>query len=163
MHNIKILFYICYPMSKKHTETVDSKLKSAWQIISRMYNAEAAQYGGSIAIGHFLLNIDSDEGAYASEIAPRLGMESTSLSRIIKALEEEKLIIRKADKEDKRKVKIILTQKGKENKELAKKVVRNFNTEIENKIGKNKIEEFLKTVNDIISLAEEKNKMLKLG
>ena len=150
-------------MSKKHTETVDSKLKSAWQIISRMYNAEAAQYGGSIAIGHFLLNIDSDEGAYASDIAPKLGMESTSLSRIIKALEDEKLIIRKADKEDKRKVKLILTQKGKENKELAKKIVRNFNAEIENKIGKNKIDEFLKTVNDIISLAEEKNKMLKLG
>ncbi len=150
-------------MSKKHTETVDSKLKSAWQIISRMYNAEAAQYGGSIAIGHFLLNIDSDEGAYASDIAPKLGMESTSLSRIIKALEDEKLIIRKADKEDKRKVKLILTQKGKENKELAKKIVRNFNSEIENKIGKNKIDEFLKTVNDIISLAEEKNKILKLG
>ena len=150
-------------MSKKHTETVDSKLKSAWQIISRMYNAEAAQYGGSIAIGHFLLNIDSDEGAYASDIAPKLGMESTSLSRIIKALEDEKLIIRKADKEDKRKVKIILTQKGKENKELAKNIVRNFNSEIESKIGKNKIEEFLKTVNDIISLAEEKNKILKLG
>ena len=150
-------------MSKKHTETVDSKLKSAWQIISRMYNAEAAQYGGSIAIGHFLLNIDSDEGAYASDIAPKLGMESTSLSRIIKALEDEKLIIRKADKEDKRKVKLILTQKGKENKELAKKIVRNFNAEIENKIGKNKIDEFLKTVNDIISLAEEKNKILKLG
>lgn len=152
-----------YPMSKKHTETVDSKLKSAWQIISRMYNAEAAQYGGSIAIGHFLLNIDSDEGAYASDIAPKLGMESTSLSRIIKALEDEKLIIRKADKEDKRKVKIILTQKGKENKELAKKIVRNFNSEIESKIGKNKIDEFLKTVNDIISLAEEKNRILKLG
>ena len=150
-------------MSKKHTETVDSKLKSAWQIISRMYNAEAAQYGGSIAIGHFLLNIDSDEGAYASDIAPKLGMESTSLSRIIKALEDEKLIVRKADKEDKRKVKLILTQKGKQNKELAKKIVRNFNAEIENKIGKNKIDEFLKTVNDIISLAEEKNKMLKLG
>ena len=150
-------------MSKKHTETVDSKLKSAWQIISRMYNAEAAQYGGSIAIGHFLLNIDSDEGAYASDIAPKLGMESTSLSRIIKALEDEKLIIRKADKEDNRKVKLILTQKGKENKELAKKIVRNFNSEIENKIGKNKIDEFLKTVNDIISLAEEKNKILKLG
>jgi len=150
-------------MSKKHTETVDSKLKSAWQIISRMYNAEAAQYGGSIAIGHFLLNIDSDEGAYASDIAPKLGMESTSLSRIIKALEDEKLIIRKADKEDKRKVKLILTQKGKENKELAKKIVRNFNAEIESKIGKSKIDEFLKTVNDIISLAEEKNRTLKLG
>lgn len=149
-------------MSKKHTETIDSKLKSAWQIISRMYNAEAAKYGGSIAIGHFLLNIDSDEGAYASDIAPKLGMESTSLSRIIKALEDEKLIVRKADKTDKRKVKILLTQKGKENKELAKKIVRNFNSEIENKIGKNKIEDFLKTINDIISLAEERNKLIKL-
>ncbi|CAN5392822.1 hypothetical protein BH10BAC1_BH10BAC1_08850 [soil metagenome] len=148
-------------MQKKHTETVDSKLKSAWQIISRMYNAEAAQYGGSIAIGHFLLNIDSDEGAYASDIAPRLGMESTSLSRIIKALEDEKLITRKADKTDKRKVKILLTQKGKENKELAKKIVRNFNTEIESKLGRNRIDDFLKTMNDIISLAEERNKLIK--
>ncbi len=148
-------------MSKKHTETIDSKLKSAWQIISRMYNAEAAQYGGSIAIGHFLLNIDSDEGAYASDIAPKMGMESTSLSRIIKTLENEKMIIRKNDKEDKRKVKIILTQKGKENKELAKKIVRNFNSEIENKIGKQRIEDLLKTINDIIALAEERNKLIK--
>jgi MarR family transcriptional regulator, organic hydroperoxide resistance regulator len=162
LHNIKLLFYICNTMSKKHTETVDSKLKSAWQIISRMYNAEATQYGGSIAIGHFLLNIDSDEGAYPSDIAPQLGMESTSLSRIIKTLENEKMIVRKADKIDKRKVKILLTQKGKENKELAKNIVRNFNTEIEHKIGKNRMDDFLKTVNEIISLAEEKNRTLKL-
>ncbi len=148
-------------MAKQHTETVDSKLKTAWQIISRMYNAEATRYGGSIAIGHFLLNIDSSEGAYASDIAPKLGMESTSLSRIIKTLESEKLIVRKSDKEDKRKVKIILTPKGKENKELAKKIVRNFNSEIENKLGKTKIEDFLKTINEIILLAEERNKLIK--
>jgi DNA-binding MarR family transcriptional regulator len=148
-------------MPKKHTETVDSRLKSAWQIISRMYNAEAEQFGGSIAIGHFLLNIDSDEGAYASDIAPRLGMESTSLSRIIKTLEDEKLIIRKTDKTDKRKVKILLTPKGKENKELAKKIVRNFNMEIEYRIGKSRVEDFLKTINDIVALAEERSKLIK--
>jgi len=148
-------------MAKQHTETIDSKLKSAWQIISRMYNAEAAQYGGSIAIGHFLLNIDSHEGSYASDIAPKLGMESTSLSRIIKTLEDDKQIVRKADKADKRKVKILLTQKGKENKELAKNIVRNFNTEIETKLGKTKIDDFLKTMNEIIQLAEERNKLIK--
>jgi DNA-binding MarR family transcriptional regulator len=148
-------------MAKKHTETIDSKIKSSWQIISRMYNVEAAQYGGSIAIGHFLLNIDSDDGAYASDVAPMLGMESTSLSRIIKTLENEKLIIRKTDKADKRKVKIILTQKGKENKELAKNIVRNFNFEIENKIGKKRIEEFFKTITEITQLAEERLKLNK--
>jgi DNA-binding MarR family transcriptional regulator len=148
-------------MAKQHTETVDSKLKTAWQIISRMYNAEAALYGGSIAIGHFLLNIDSEEGAYASDIAPKLGMESTSLSRIINTLEEEKLIIRKSDKGDKRKVRIMLTAKGRENKELAKKIVRNFNSEIEGRIGKEKVDQFLKIINEIILLAEERNKTIK--
>jgi MarR family transcriptional regulator, organic hydroperoxide resistance regulator len=148
-------------MAKKHTETVDSKIKSCWQIIGRMYNGEAAQYGGSIAIGHFLLNIDSDEGAYASDIAPMLGMESTSLSRIIKTLENEKMIVRKSDKTDKRKVKIILTQKGKENKELAKNIVRNFNSEIENRIGKKRIDEFIKTISEITELAEERLKLNK--
>jgi len=149
-------------MAKKHTETIDSKLKKVWQIISRMYNAEAVQYGGSIAIGHFLLNIDSEEGIYASDIAPLLGMESTSLSRIIKALEKEKLIIRKSDKLDKRKVKIILTAKGKKNKDLAKNIVRNFNSELEEKIGKKKIKSFLKTVNEITQFAEERHKFIRL-
>lgn len=148
-------------MAKKHTETIDSKIKTSWQIISRMYNAEATQYGGSIAIGHFLLNIDSNEGAYASEIAPMLGMESTSLSRIIKTLEKEKMIIRKSDKSDKRKVKIILTQKGKENKELAKNIVRNFNSELESRIGKNRIEEFIKTITEISQFAEERHKLIR--
>ncbi|MES2593260.1 MAG: MarR family winged helix-turn-helix transcriptional regulator [Bacteroidota bacterium] len=150
-------------MEKKHTETIDSKLKNSWQIISRMYNAEALQYGGSISIGYFLLNIDSKVGSYASDVAPKLGMESTSLSRMIKTLENEKLIIRKADTTDKRKVKLILTEKGKENKELAKNIVRKFNGLVEEKIGKERIEDFFKTINEITQLAEQRYKLQKLG
>jgi DNA-binding MarR family transcriptional regulator len=148
-------------MSKKHTETVDSKLKTAWQIVSRMYNLEAAQHNGTIAIGHFLLNVDSQEGSYASDIAPRLGTESTSLSRIIDSLEKEKLIKRKADKEDRRKIRILLTAKGKQKKELAKTYVRDFNQRVEERIGKARIEEFFKTINEIIELAELKSRELK--
>ncbi|HSH67746.1 MAG TPA: MarR family winged helix-turn-helix transcriptional regulator [Bacteroidia bacterium] len=148
-------------MAKKFTETVDSKIKTTWQLISRMYNAEAVKHGGSIAIAHFLLNIDSTEGSYASDIAPLLGTESTSLSRIIKTLEEEKLIIRKNDKNDKRKVKIVLTEKGKKNKELAKQIVRNFNLLVENKIGKKELTLFFKILTDITELAEQQYKILK--
>lgn len=144
-------------------ETIDSKLKTSWQVISRMYNAEAVKHGGNIAIGYFLLNIDSHEGSYASDIAPKLGMESTSLSRMIKALEEEKIIQRKIDKADKRKVKIILTEKGKENKELAKNIVRNFNKLVEQKISKKRIDDFLKTINEITQLAEDRHKIIKRG
>ncbi|MCD6065696.1 MAG: MarR family transcriptional regulator [Bacteroidetes bacterium] len=148
-------------MSKKHTETIDSKLKTAWQIVSRMYNLEAARHKATIAIGHFLLNVDSIEGSYASDIAPRLGTESTSLSRIIDSLEREKLITRKVDKEDRRRIKIMLTAKGKQKKELAKTYVRDFNQRVEERIGKVRIEEFFKTVNEIIELAETKSRELK--
>ena len=148
-------------VEKKHAETIDSKLKNGWQIVSRMYNAEAMKYGGSIAIGHFLLNIDSKEGSYASDIAPQLGMETTSLSRIIKTLEDGGLIVKKADTFDKRKVKLILTEKGKENKELAKNIVRKFNILVEEKIGKKRIEDFFKTIDEITQLAEQQHKLQK--
>jgi len=148
-------------MSKKHTETIDSKLKTAWQIVSRMYNTEAVLHDATIAMAHFLLNIDSKEGSFASDIAPQLGMESTSLSRIILSLEEKKLIVRKSDKTDKRKILITLTKKGKEQKELAKNIVRNFNHIVQVKLGKQRVEEFFKTIDEISDLAEERNKLLK--
>jgi len=148
-------------MTKKHTETIDSKLKSAWQIVSRMYNTEAGLHDATIAMAHFLLNVDSHEGSFASDIAPQLGMESTSLSRIISSLEEKKLIVRKSDKTDKRKILITLTKKGIEQKELAKNTVRNFNQLVEIKIGRKRIEDFFKTIDEITELAEHRNKLLK--
>ncbi len=148
-------------MSKKHTETIDSKLKTAWQVVSRMYNAEAVLHDATIAMGHFLLNVDSHEGSYASDIAPALGMESTSLSRIIQSLEEKNLIQRIPDTLDKRKIKIVLTKKGIVQKEVAKNTIRNFNHMVEIKIGKEKISDFFKTVDEIIELAEQRNKLIK--
>ena len=148
-------------MAKKLTETIDFKLKTAWQTVSRMYNTEASKYNATISTAHFLLNVDSHEGSYASDIAPQLGTESTSLSRIISSLEKEKLITRTSDKEDKRRIKIMLTAKGKHKKEIAKNYVRTFNQLVAQKIGKNRIEEFYKTVNEIIEVAEEKNKLQK--
>src|SRR5687767_11336078 len=137
-------------MSKKHTETIDSKLKTAWQVVSRMYNAEAVLHDGTLAMAHFLLCVDSHEGSYASDIAPMLGTESTSLSRIILSLEKKKLIQRVGDKSDKRRIKIMLTSKGKVQKELAKNIVRNFNHLVEIKLGKEKVADFFKTIDEII-------------
>ena len=88
-------------------------------------------------------------------------MESTSLSRITQSLENKKIIVRVPDKTDGRKIKIMLTPKGKSAKELAKNVVRNFNHMIEIKLGKEKIEDFYRTMDEITALAEERNKLIK--
>ncbi len=164
MHSISIIYYyhtFAIVRAKKHTETIDSKLKTAWQIVSRMYNTEASLHNATIAMAHFLLNVDSKEGSYASDIAQQLGMEGTSLSRIILSLEEKKYIVRTDTHTDKRKRKITLTKKGKEQKELAKSAVRNFNLFVENKIGKQRLEAFFQTIDEISSIAEERSKLLK--
>lgn len=148
-------------MVKKHTETIDSKLKAAWQIISRLYNTEAVKHDITIAIGHFLLNVDSQQGAFAADIAPHLGTEDTSLSRLIASLEQTGLIERTADKTDKRRIKILLTEKGKQKKEVSKTVVRNFNRLAKERIGKEKIETFLATLDEITALAKEQYEQIK--
>ncbi|MCW3078192.1 MAG: transcriptional regulator, MarR family [Bacteroidetes bacterium] len=148
-------------MPRKDSETIDSKLKTAWHLISRMFNAEAAVHGGNISMAHFLLNIDSNEGSFASDIAPMLGMEGTSLSRMIVSLEEKKLIQRIPDKKDKRRCKILLTLKGKKHKELAKAIVINFNLQVEKKVGKEQINTFYKTIEKITEVAEERSKLIK--
>jgi MarR family transcriptional regulator, organic hydroperoxide resistance regulator len=156
-----MLIFVIDKMTKKHTETVDSKLKTAWQVVSRMYNAEAALHDATIAMAHFLLNVDSQDGAYATDIAPKLGMESTSLSRIVQSLEEKKFIQRVPDKTDGRRMKIVLTKSGKVQKELAKNTVRNFNHLLEIKIGKARITDFFKVIDEITELAEERNRLIK--
>jgi DNA-binding MarR family transcriptional regulator len=144
----------------KH-DTIDSKLKSTWQLIGRMYFAEAAKYGDTIAGIYFLLNVNSKEGSYASDIAPMMGMESSSLSRMIKTLEDAELIKRKAETVDKRKVKITLTEKGQRKKDSAKTIVRSFNEMIEKKIGTKRKDELMVILNEISDMAEERLKELK--
>lgn len=150
-------------MKKVYKESIDSKLKSTWQIIGRMYFAEAAKHGATLAGSYFLMNINSKDGSFASDIAPKMGMESSSLSRMIKTLEDAGLIKRVDDKLDKRKVKIHLTSKGLEKKENAKNIVRSFNMHIEEKIGKERKDDLMEILGEIADLAEERLRELKYG
>lgn len=141
----------------KKTPTICSNIKYAWLAISRLYNEEAGKYGMSIAVGYVLLNIDRQYGTPATKIAPALGMESTSLSRILKNLEDEKLIYRKQDDVDRRLVKVYLTDKGKEAKDMAKKVVKRFNEVVRQEISESKLAVFNEVIEKISTIAEEKN------
>lgn len=82
-------------MNKENT--IDQQIKFTWHNMSKMYNQVASKYGSTQATGLVLLNIDK-EGTPSTSIAPSLGMESTSLSRILKTLEDNDLIYRKKDK-----------------------------------------------------------------
>ncbi|MAY84541.1 MAG: MarR family transcriptional regulator [Flavobacteriales bacterium] len=136
-------------------ETVDYHIKCAWLCISNFYAQIAEQHELSQTSGFVLMNIHEKEGTPATKIAPMMGMKATSLSRILKKMEEEKLICRKDDAHDKRSVRIHLTDKGREKKIVAKKVVKEFNEYIIDRLNKNKLNSFFSVMQDIGELTEE--------
>ena len=144
-------------------KTIDFQIKWAWHSISRMYNAYAARFDTTMAVGYFLLNIDIEQGTPATKIAPLLGMEPRSLVRMLKNLEEKGLIRREVSKDDKRFVRIVLTELGKEKRELAREGVISFNTMIRDKIPLDKLVVFFDVIKDINRLVEEENQKLKAG
>lgn len=140
----------------KPEETIDFHIRWAWSKISRMYNIEAAKYGGSMSIGYVLLNIEK-EGTPSTKLGPKMGMESRSLTRTLKTLEEEGLIVRKSDKEDKRMVRVFLTPEGKREREHAREVVIQFNSFMQNNIEQDKLNLFFEVMSEINHLIENKN------
>lgn len=111
----------------KPKETIDFHIKSSWLGIANLYNQIAQKHDLSQATGFVLLNINEKEGTAATKIAPIMGMRNTSLSRILKKMENEGLIIRKSDENDRRSVMIHLTRRGKIKKQIAKEVVKKYN------------------------------------
>ncbi|QRR02798.1 MarR family winged helix-turn-helix transcriptional regulator [Dyadobacter sandarakinus] len=144
-------------------KTIDYQIKKAWHSISRMYNAYAARYDTTMATGFVLLNIDIETGTPATKIAPALGMEPRSLVRMLKTLEEKGLIRREVSADDKRFVRIMLTELGKEKREIAREGVISFNTMIRDKIPLDKLVTFFDVIKEINRLVEEENQKLKAG
>ena len=140
----------------KPEETVDYNIKVAWHAISRMYNTQAAQNDITTSIGFVLLNIDQEKGTPATKIAPLLGLETRSLTRILRSMEEKGLIYKQGDSVDKRSVRIFLTPLGLEKKEVSRQTVRHFNLKIREKIPQNQLDVFFKVAAQITGMIEGK-------
>lgn len=141
----------------KREETVDYNIKAAWHSIARMYNQQALKYDGTMSMGFALLNIHSDEGTPATKIAPLMGLEARSLTRLLKSMEEKGLIYRRADKADKRSVRILLTKEGKKMKENSRETVLRFNEAVRQEIPNQKLNVFFEVLQNINLIIEKNN------
>lgn len=140
----------------KPKETVDFNVKTLWHAIARMYNSQAVKHDITTSIGFVLLNIDVNEGTPATKIAPLLGLEARSLTRMLKTMEERKLIYKMPDEKDKRSVRIFLTDVGKQKRDVSRAVVKQFNFFIKEHIQEEKLKIFLEVADKINSLIESK-------
>lgn len=136
-------------------ETIDYHIKTAWHAIARMYNQQALKYDGTMSIGFALLNINTEVGTAATKIAPLMGLEARSLTRLLKSMEERGLIYREVDKNDKRSVRILLTKEGKKHREKSKDTVLKFNEAVRAQLPKEKLDVFFEVVQHVNQLIEK--------
>ena len=134
--------------------TAGHKLKAAWHSISRMYNSYTTPVGISVPMAYVLLLLSSKKGTLSTQIAPLLGMEAGSLTRLLRSMEDNLLIERKADQEDKRQVSVYLTEEGMMKRKQARKIVKIFNVLIQNDIDPEQLKTFFIVLEQIVDLAE---------
>lgn len=140
----------------RREETVDYGIKAAWHAIARMYNQQAARHDITMSMGFVLLNIHS-EGTPATKIAPLMGLEARSLSRLLKTMEEKGLICRQADAADKRRVRIMLTRDGLRKKEKSRETVLRFNEAIRAHVDAKRLKTFFDVLAQIQGITEKNN------
>ncbi|HMU06598.1 MAG TPA: MarR family transcriptional regulator [Kaistella sp.] len=147
-------------MEKKNpekVENVDLILKSTWLAVSKMYSEMAQDHDATAVQALTLLKIDPKEGTRSTNLGPKMAIEPTSLTRIIKLLEDNGYIYKEKTTNDKREVIIKLTDKGLNSRNLSKEVVVNFNKKVMEKIAPEKLEVFKDVMNDILKIANDLN------
>lgn len=127
-----------------------------------MYNEVAAGYGATMATGYVLLSIDKEKGTPSTALGPKMGMEATSLSRILKSMEEKALIERKPNPNDGRSVLVFLTPFGIEKREDAKMAVINFNTQVSQRFAPEDLSVFFRVIMGIDTMLQENKLQTKI-
>jgi DNA-binding MarR family transcriptional regulator len=141
------------PLKEK---TIDYILRSTWMNVQKMYNEEAGKKGSTMATGFALISIDPEVGTPSTALGPKMGMETTSLSRTLKTMEEKGLIERKPNPLDGRGVLIHLTPFGKEMREFSKKVVLRFDEAVREHISEEDLKTFKRVANTMLELINNK-------
>jgi len=121
-----------------------------------MYNEEALKFDSTMATGFTLLSIDPEKGTPSTALGPKMGMEATSLSRILKRMEKKGLIDRHPNPEDGRGVIIKLTAFGIEKRNYSKDRVLTFNDKIKNNISEEKLKHFYEVSDVILEMVSNK-------
>ncbi len=160
MHNIFFLYLVANSPHMKEI-TIDYVLRATWQAVAKMYNEEAKGFGSTMAVGFTLLSIDPKTGTPSTALGPKMGMEATSLSRILKRMEDKGLIHRKPNPADGRGVLIYLTDFGLEKREDSKDTVLHFNDAVKANIPTEKLDAFFEVMETINRLVVEKKIYIK--
>ncbi|HPF90887.1 MAG TPA: MarR family transcriptional regulator [Flavobacteriales bacterium] len=100
------------------------------------------------------MNIEQ-EGTPSTKLGPKMGMEARSLVRTLQTMEDEGLIKRVADTDDKRVVRIHLTSKGKQLRDVSRDTVVKFNQAVQSRFTEAQLNNFRQVMSELDRILEQ--------
>lgn len=146
-------------MPVKPQDTLDFHLRWAWTKLSRLYNAEADRRGIPFSYVFVLLHTER-QGTPSTKLGPKMGMESTSLSRTLKGMEAMGLIERRKDANDKRSMRVFLTQNGVAARRQARDLVVSVNDRLRELMGSDAVDRLLIEMKRLNEILDEPNSLM---
>jgi DNA-binding MarR family transcriptional regulator len=125
------------------------QIKTAWLQIQKMGDKIASKYDASLSMAFVLMAIYEEGGTPVTKIAPRIGMEPNSLSRLLKSLEKKAYIYKEANPEDKRVVLVKLTDLGLERRKVALRAVFSIEKAVMKDVAEEDLKGFFKVLGTV--------------
>jgi DNA-binding MarR family transcriptional regulator len=114
----------------------------------------AAVEGMTMSYGFILMMVEK-EGTPSTQLGPKMGMEATSLSRTINAMEVDGLIRRSSSEKDKRITLVFLTELGVQKRKMVKQFILEFNEKLTSKLKKKDLDGFFTVMNALDESVDE--------
>lgn len=118
-----------------YTTFVCYTLKATMKKVEKFIGTELDRFGLNLAQSFVLFTLMENDGSTLSEIGNRAQIENSSLTTMVDKLEREKLVERRLCSQDRRVIRLFLTDKG---RDLAQKVYQHgesFNNFLRKELG----------------------------
>ena len=131
---------------KPTTTPIGLQLANTSKAVSRAFNDRLADAGGSVPIWLILSSLKSNERRTQLELARAVGIEGPTLTRHLDGLEENGIVRRVRVRDDRRAVRVELTDEGERLFQTLRQAVIAFNRSLTAGLGEPELDRMRKTL-----------------
>ncbi|MBP8818908.1 MAG: MarR family transcriptional regulator [Syntrophomonadaceae bacterium] len=131
--------YLCFSM------------RAVMKKIDRQLSSQLEPYGVSIPQSFVLTCLYDENGITLKEIGNRTLIDSSSMTVLVDKLEKDKLVERQLDPEDRRAIRVYITDKGQAIAEELVKIGAEFNAQLYDMLGEGNQKEFSHGIKNLLN------------
>jgi DNA-binding MarR family transcriptional regulator len=126
-------------------------MRAAMKKIEKNLSLQLEGTGVTIPQSFILSYLMNDDGATLKEIGNKALIDSSSMTVLIDKLEKDGLVNRQLDTQDRRAIRVFVTDRGREVADRVIQVGRAFNSQLYDLLGEGNQKEFIHGINNIIN------------